>query len=242
MKKGIKRIKESITKEEYKKLLHFTSNDINIKDNSKQNLLRTFTILYFTGLRLNELQQMKLQHIKELLENGVTKLILPKTKSERKLFASKEFKKELNNNIGIASLDFFKDSFESFHKKIEEINSKDMSGDMKLLKESNINEVLEFIENTIRPQAAEAKEFAIKHSGKLSESLFSNQSLARFSSDELQNKLYIASSNPNKYPSLAELTSSIKHLNINAPLKVKSSIDVLGNIEEYKFLSYEIII
>ena len=87
-----------------------------------------------------------------------------------------------------------------------------------------------------------AKEFAIKHSGKLSESLFSNQSLARFSSDELQNKLYIASSNPNKYPSLAELTSSIKHLNINAPLKVKSSIDVIGNIKEYKFLSYEIII
>ena len=95
MKKGFKQIKESITKDEYKKLLHFTSNDINIKDNTKQNLLRTFSILYFTGLRLNELQQMKLQHIKELLENGVTKLILPKTKSERKLFASKEFKKEL---------------------------------------------------------------------------------------------------------------------------------------------------
>ena len=95
MKKGFKQIKESITKEEYKKLLHFTSNDINIKDNSKQNLLRTFTILYFTGLRLNELQEMKLSHIKELLENGVTKLILPKTKSERKLFASTQFKKEL---------------------------------------------------------------------------------------------------------------------------------------------------
>lgn len=75
---------------------------------------------------------------------------------------TKEFKKELNNHIGIDSLDFFKDSFETFHKKIEEINSKDMSGDMKLLKESNINEVLEFIENTIRPQAAESKEFAIK--------------------------------------------------------------------------------
>ena len=95
MKKGFKQIKESITKEEYKKLLHFTSNDINIKDNSKQNLLRTFTILYFTGLRLNELQEIKLSHIKELLEKGETKLILPKTKSERKLFASKEFKKEL---------------------------------------------------------------------------------------------------------------------------------------------------
>lgn len=75
---------------------------------------------------------------------------------------TKKFKNELNNNIGVSSLEFFKDSFEEFHKKVEEINAKDMSDDMKLLKESNINEVLEFIENTIRPQAAEAKEFAIK--------------------------------------------------------------------------------
>ena len=75
---------------------------------------------------------------------------------------TKEFKKELNKNMGISSLDFFKDSFEAFHKKVDEINSKDMTDDMKLLKDSNINEVLEFIENTIRPQAAEAKEFAIK--------------------------------------------------------------------------------
>lgn len=75
---------------------------------------------------------------------------------------TKEFKKELNNNIGIESLDFFKNSFEAFHKRVEEINTKDMSEDRKLLKESNINEVLEFIENIIRPQAADAKEFAIK--------------------------------------------------------------------------------
>ena len=75
---------------------------------------------------------------------------------------TKEFKKELNKNIGVSSLDFFKDKFEDFHKKVDEINTKDMSGDMKLLKESNINEVLEFIENVIRPQAAETREFAIK--------------------------------------------------------------------------------
>ena len=75
---------------------------------------------------------------------------------------TKEFKKELNKNIGVSSLDFFKDSFEVFQKKVNQINTKDMSDDMKLLKESNINEVLAFIENTIRPQAAEAKEFAIK--------------------------------------------------------------------------------
>lgn len=94
-KSKLKRIKESITEVEYKKLMNAIRGDEIIKSNSKQNLLRTFTILYFTGLRLNELQQMKLYHIKELVEQGSCKLILPKTKSERKLFAGEQFQKEL---------------------------------------------------------------------------------------------------------------------------------------------------
>jgi len=91
----IKRIKESITQEEYKKLMNSVRGDDTIRETTQQNLLRTFSILYFTGLRLNELQQMRLSHIKELLELGHTKLILPKTKSERKLFAGDEFKKQI---------------------------------------------------------------------------------------------------------------------------------------------------
>ena len=81
----LKRIKESITEVEYKKLINAVKGDETLRENTKDNLLRTFTILYFTGLRLNELQEMKLSHIKELIDNGETKLILPKTKSERKL-------------------------------------------------------------------------------------------------------------------------------------------------------------
>jgi integrase/recombinase XerD len=95
MKRKVKRIKESITEVEFKKLLNAIRGDEVIKNNTKQNLLRAFTILYFTGLRLNELQQMRLYHIKELLEKGETKLLLPKTKSERKLFAGEAFKKQL---------------------------------------------------------------------------------------------------------------------------------------------------
>lgn len=94
-KKRIKRIKESVTELEYKKLMNAIRGDESLRANTKDNLLRAFTILYFTGLRLNELQQMRLQHIKELLDNGETKLILPKTKNERKLFASQEFAKQL---------------------------------------------------------------------------------------------------------------------------------------------------
>ena len=93
--KQIKRIKESIGEVEYKKLMSAVRGDESLRSTSQQNLLRTFTILYFTGLRLNELQEMKLSHIKELLVDGETKLLLPKTKSERKLFAGDEFKKQL---------------------------------------------------------------------------------------------------------------------------------------------------
>ena len=93
--KSIKRIKESITEVEYKKLMNSVRGDETLRKTTKQNLLRTFSILYFTGLRLNELQQMKLFHIKELLKQGSTKLILPKTKSERKLFVGEEFKKQI---------------------------------------------------------------------------------------------------------------------------------------------------
>lgn len=95
MKKAVKRIKESIGKDEYKKLLHFINNDKSIKDSSRVNLLRAFTVLYYTGMRLNELQQMRISHIQELLENGECKIDLPKTSTQRKLFASREFKKEL---------------------------------------------------------------------------------------------------------------------------------------------------
>jgi len=95
MKKVYKRIKESITKAEYRKLIHYTLNDPKIKETSRTNLIRTFTILYYLGMRINELQQLRLYHIQELLDTGATKLILPKTSSERKLFASREFKKEI---------------------------------------------------------------------------------------------------------------------------------------------------
>lgn len=95
MKNTVKRIKESIGKDEYKKLLHFISNDPNIKDSTKSNLFRTFTILYYTGMRLNEVQQLRVLNIKELLNTSQTKIILPKTSTQRKLFASPQFKKEL---------------------------------------------------------------------------------------------------------------------------------------------------
>ncbi len=105
MKTVIKRIKENITEVEYKKLIYGVQGNDRLRDHTKGNLIRAFTLLYFTGLRLNEVQELTVGHIKELLEQGATKLILSKTKSERKLYAGKEFQKylkrlfELGNDV-----------------------------------------------------------------------------------------------------------------------------------------------
>jgi len=72
-----------------------------------------------------------------------------------------QFKNDLKDN-DVQSLNFFEDKFKSYKNKLVDINSKDSKDNAKLLEESNIQLVIDFIENTIRPQALESKEFAIK--------------------------------------------------------------------------------
>lgn len=77
---------------------------------------------------------------------------------EKNLILDK-FKKNLAEN---ESYDSFKEEFKSYLEKVENIKNSDTTNNTKLLEDSNIQEVLNFIDSTIRPQAAEAKEFAIK--------------------------------------------------------------------------------
>ncbi|MGB5791636.1 dynamin family protein, partial [Poseidonibacter sp.] len=88
-------------------------------------------------------------HKSVLIENSVDDIL-------------KNFKKDLNDNLDANTLDFFKDKFDSFQKNLMEIKYKDITSNMKLLHDSNIQDVLDFIENTIRPKAEESKEYAIK--------------------------------------------------------------------------------
>lgn len=94
-KKEIKRIKENITELEYKKLMSFVRGNENLRENTKLNLLRTFTILFFTGLRLNEVQELKIIDIRNLLQYGNVKINISKTSTERKLYSTNSFQKEL---------------------------------------------------------------------------------------------------------------------------------------------------
>jgi predicted GTPase len=74
----------------------------------------------------------------------------------------KDFKKDLNENLNANSLNFFEEKYDVFQNKLKEIKYSDITSNLKLLQESNIQEVLDFIENEMRPKAAEAKEYAIK--------------------------------------------------------------------------------
>jgi integrase/recombinase XerD len=94
-KKDIKRIKENITEKEYKKLMSFVRGDEKLRRNTKSNLLRTFTLLFFSGLRVNEVQELKVKDIKKLLEFESIKIEIKKTSSERKLYLTQTFRKEL---------------------------------------------------------------------------------------------------------------------------------------------------
>ena len=94
-KKEFKKIKENITEVEYKKLMSFVRGNETLRLNTKQNLLRTFTILFFTGLRLNEVQELKIIDIKNLLQDGNVKIDISKTSTQRKLYLTNSFQKEL---------------------------------------------------------------------------------------------------------------------------------------------------
>ena len=106
--KKIKRVKKSVTVKEYKKLMSFVRGDEDIKSFSQKRFLKIFSLLYYSGLRVNEITQIKYSHIKEIIKTGETIVVSHKTKRERVLYFSdsaiKEIKKyftyeesELNN-------------------------------------------------------------------------------------------------------------------------------------------------
>jgi len=72
-----------------------------------------------------------------------------------------DVKKDLLKN-DIDQFDFFFTKFEQYKESLKTIEDSDISDNTKLLKESNIQEVIDFIQNTIRPQAAESKDYTIK--------------------------------------------------------------------------------
>ncbi len=61
----MKTIKENINSKEFKKLMIYTRGREDLRRNTKNNLLRTFVFLYYTGARLNELQTLTIKDVKQ---------------------------------------------------------------------------------------------------------------------------------------------------------------------------------
>jgi len=60
------------------------------------------------------------------------------------------------------SLSFFKENFLSYKQEIQQISNRDTSDITQMFKDSNIQDVLTFIDKDIRPQANDAKTFTIR--------------------------------------------------------------------------------
>ncbi len=91
----MKTIKESINSKEFKQLMIYTRGREDLRRNTKKNLLRTFVFLYYTGARINELQTLLVKDARQLLEKGEFTLFTQKTNSQRKIYLSPGFKKDL---------------------------------------------------------------------------------------------------------------------------------------------------
>jgi len=73
-----------------------------------------------------------------------------------------EFLTKLSKDIKSNTLKDIKNSYENYQKDIDSILGSDLNKNIELLKESNIEQVLDFINTEIRPIANSSKEFAIK--------------------------------------------------------------------------------
>ncbi len=111
-----KRLKESIGEAEYKRLMSFTKGDEDIKSFTRKRFLKIYTLLYYTGMRLNEISQLRVSDLKSIIKDKEVKIITHKQKMERKLF-------------------FSDNSIKSIRKLFEDdLNSKD---DVRLIRKQN---------------------------------------------------------------------------------------------------------
>jgi integrase/recombinase XerD len=77
-----------ISEELHYKLLDSISKDTNIRANTRQNLRVTFTLLFYTGMRINEITHLKIKDLKEIIKTKELKILTTKIKKGRILYFS----------------------------------------------------------------------------------------------------------------------------------------------------------
>lgn len=102
----ITRIKDNITNTEFKHLLNYIEADSTLRAIRKDRLLKMFSLLYVTGLRVNETTQITNNKLLELLNTKSIKVIAHKQQLEKKIFITDSGVKQLKKYFrGIESND-----------------------------------------------------------------------------------------------------------------------------------------
>ena len=104
------KLKQTIQLKEHKLLIAYVVGNEDMRQATKDNLLKTFTFLYYTGIRLNEIQDLTFGDIRELLQNGELIINVQKTKTQRKIFLSKDFKRDIEKYFDIENPKYLGDT------------------------------------------------------------------------------------------------------------------------------------
>ena len=91
----MKKVRHSVSSAEYKKLITHVMSNISLKEHNRTKLLRIFGVLYYTGIRLNEISYITIGKLKEIIAKHDGVIYTSKKDKERKLYLSDEACKKL---------------------------------------------------------------------------------------------------------------------------------------------------
>ena len=91
----MKKIKKPIFKKEYKILMNYITNN-SMRENTKGNYLRLFTLLYYTGCRLNEISTLNIGDVQQGIKNKALIIQAHKQNKQREILLTPEAIKALN--------------------------------------------------------------------------------------------------------------------------------------------------
>ena len=142
--------------------------------------------------------------------------------------ALEDFLSKLKESIKNGDLKDIDILYKEYLNRVEKISKSDLSENLKLLKESNIEAVLDFINGEIKPLANSSKEFAIKNDIKnICNSLIEQHELFLRIYDELSSELEAFEGEADE--KLANLKIRFTKKLKNAYAKIEEIIDTIAN-------------
>jgi len=92
---NIKRIRKPILENEYTTLMNYIKHNEKMRDNTKGNFLRLFSLLYYTGMRISEVLPLKIGDVQEAIQKGTLIVEVSKQHKEREIYLTPKAIKEL---------------------------------------------------------------------------------------------------------------------------------------------------